>query len=57
MEATNRFHDVQLTMRAPADLVGAIDDYRSQKRPILSRSEAIRVLVDKALEAEQPLQR
>ncbi len=55
MGAENRIHDIQLNLRAPNDFVAVLDDWRSTKRPILTRSEAIRVLVLKALEHEQKL--
>jgi len=57
MDAYNRLNDVQVNMRAPASTVDAIDDWRAVQRPILSRSEAIRVLVLKGLETEAPPKR
>ena len=47
-ELQNQF----LGIKVSADFLNAIDDWRSEKRPILNRSEAVRVLTIKGLETE-----
>lgn len=41
----------RIYMLAPEAWVARIDEWRAQRRPIPTRSEAIRLLVDEALEA------
>jgi hypothetical protein len=45
---TENFH-----MRVDEDFFVPIDAWRAKQRPIPSRSEAIRLLIDKALAAEK----
>lgn len=42
---------VRVQIVAPATFVERIDEWRSARRPIPSRAEAIRILVDQALDA------
>lgn len=44
--------DARVTMVAPGDWIRRIDDWRCRQKRIPSRSEAIRLLVDRALEAD-----
>lgn len=39
---------------APASWIARIEEWRSKQRPIPSRSEAIRILVDRTLLPEKP---
>ena len=45
-------HDKVFQMRASEQWLSAIDDWRAKQRPVLSRAEAIRRLVEKGLENE-----
>src|SRR3546814_2111562 len=40
-------------MRASPEWLAKIDDWRTKRRPVLSRAEAIRQLVDRALRSEE----
>ncbi len=51
----NRLHTASLTLRTPLELISIIDDWRANQRPILNRSEAIRVLVLKGIEKDSVL--
>jgi metal-responsive CopG/Arc/MetJ family transcriptional regulator len=43
----------RIQLKAPASWVERIDEWRAQRRPIPTRNEAIRMLVDQALDAAQ----
>jgi len=43
----------RVQMLAPATWVQRVDDWRAKMRPIPSRAEAIRILVDQALGRER----
>jgi hypothetical protein len=41
----------RVEMKAPTSWLERLDEWRSTRRPIPSRAEAIRILVDQALDA------
>ncbi|WP_203226066.1 hypothetical protein [Novosphingobium pentaromativorans] len=45
---------VRFEMRATHSWIDRLDDWRGKQKPIPSRAEAIRSLVDKALSADKP---
>lgn len=50
-----KVHSRPFNMRVEPDFLDTLDDWRANQRPILNRSEAIRVLVSKALEHEKSM--
>ncbi len=44
---------LRLQLVAPARWAERVDEWRSKQRPIPNRSDAIRMLVEKALDAER----
>ena len=44
----------KIHLAVPKTLVDKIDEWRAKQRPIPNKSEAIRVLVERAMEAEGP---
>jgi hypothetical protein len=44
----------RLDMRVERRFLASIDDWRARQRPILTRSEAIRALVFRALASDRP---
>ena len=47
---TEKIQTARFNMRIEPGFLNTVDDWRASQRPILNRSEAIRVLVLKALE-------
>lgn len=43
----------QMQMRADPGFLDALDDWRAAQRPVLTRSEAVRVLCLRAISAEK----
>lgn len=41
----------RIQLKAPSSWVERVDEWRAQRRPIPTRNEAIRILVDQALDA------
>jgi len=47
-------HDRPFQMRVSEEFLAAIDDWRTKQRPVPSRSEAIRQLVEAGIAAKKP---
>jgi hypothetical protein len=54
MPDDTQFKSHQMQMRVDEQFLAAIDDWRAAERPVPSRSEAVRLLCYKAIEADKP---